>query len=528
MTTIVENPNHWADLAAKRLIGQRGSKDQYVLASGITPSGTVHIGNFREVITVDLVARALRDAGKQVKFIYSWDSFDTFRKIPKGVPGEDELQKHLRRPISRVPDTRGQESSYAGYNIKKFETELAQTAIKVDYQYQHDLYEEGLYGEGIRKALENKAEIKRILDQYRSTPLADDWIPTACYCEKCDKDEMDYQRYDGEWDYSYKCSGCGHEGTIDIRKSAHLKLNWRTDWPMRWAYYKVDFEPGGKDHSSDGGSFSTAKEIVKNVYGEEAPIYLQYDFVSIKGGPGKMSSSSGNVYSLSDVMEVYSPEMVRYIFAKQKPNVDFSIAFDEDVIKIHDEFDRLEAQAFDVPDKPNQKWGMARRVYELSMVGAVPTKPPFRPAFRILCNRLQICGGDGERVLDRYYQSDVGTPEDRALFLDRCQRAKKWLETYAPEEFRYKLNDKKIQVDKDPDIEKAIVLLKDLVGKVDLETIVPKELNQSIYDDVIHSAGIEAKPFFTAVYQHLINRDQGPRLPGFLKEIGKDRLIELL
>jgi len=34
---------------------------------------------------------------------------------------------------------------------------------------------------------------------------------------------------------------------------------------MRWAHEQVDFEPGGKDHSTPGGSFDTGKEIVKLV-----------------------------------------------------------------------------------------------------------------------------------------------------------------------------------------------------------------------------------------------------------------------
>ena len=79
---------HWADITADRIIRQKGEKDQYVLASGITPSGVVHFGNFRETITVDLVARALRKRGKNVRFIFSWDDYDTFRKIPKNLPNK--------------------------------------------------------------------------------------------------------------------------------------------------------------------------------------------------------------------------------------------------------------------------------------------------------------------------------------------------------------------------------------------------------------------------------------------------------
>ena len=85
---------HWADITADRIIKQRGDKDEYVLASGITPSGVVRFGNFREVITTELVARALRDRGKKVRFIFSWDDYDTFRKVPANLPNKEELEKY--------------------------------------------------------------------------------------------------------------------------------------------------------------------------------------------------------------------------------------------------------------------------------------------------------------------------------------------------------------------------------------------------------------------------------------------------
>jgi lysyl-tRNA synthetase class 1 len=46
---------HWADVIAQRIIRDKGDRDQYTLASGITPSGTIHIGKFREIITTELV-----------------------------------------------------------------------------------------------------------------------------------------------------------------------------------------------------------------------------------------------------------------------------------------------------------------------------------------------------------------------------------------------------------------------------------------------------------------------------------------
>lgn len=522
--------SHWADTTAARVIAQKGEKDSYTVASGITPSGTVHIGNFREVITVDLVARALRKLGKSVRFIYSWDDFDTFRKVPLNLPNQEMLKGELRRPISRVPDPRGVAQSYAGYNIKMFEKDLPVMGIAPEFLYQSDRYSAGMYAEQIRHALENTAKIAEILNRFRSEPLEASWLPTAIYCESCDRDEMEYERYQGGWDYAYKCKSCGNEAVTDIRKTKNLKLNWRTDWPMRWFHEKVDFEPGGKDHSSDGGSYDTAKLIVKEVWGQDPPVYLQYDFVSIKGGPGKMSSSSGNVVDLAQVLEIYSPEMTRWIFARQKTNTDFSIAFDEDVIKLHDEFDRFEEGVYKALANPTPKDLNNIRTYELSLPsGEVTKERPYRAGFRVLCNRLQICGGNAERALERYYQADIRTAADREAFMSRATRAWTWLQKYAGDEFRYSLNQaRRTDLPLSGDQSAALESLRDLVKSTDLDQVDPKDLNQKIYDDVIHKHGIDGKVFFGAVYQMLINRDQGPRLPGFLKEIGREKLLDLL
>ena len=83
-------------------IREKGEKETYVCASGITPSGTVHIGNFREIISVELVVRALRRLGKNVRFIYSWDDFDVFRKVPANMSDGDKLNDFLRFPITQV------------------------------------------------------------------------------------------------------------------------------------------------------------------------------------------------------------------------------------------------------------------------------------------------------------------------------------------------------------------------------------------------------------------------------------------
>ena len=519
---------HWADLTAARVVATAGDKELYTVASGITPSGTVHIGNFREVITVEFMAMALRSLGKKVRFIYSWDDFDTLRKVPKNLPEQDMLRENLRRPISRVPDPYGVDESYAAHNRREFEEEIKKVGIQPEYLIQSQRYSAALYAEQIKQALDKRDVIRGILNEFRSEPLSEDWLPTTIYCSRCDRDQMDYERHPGGYDYAYKCSSCGNEEVIDIRKSSHLKLNWRTDWPMRWAFEGVDFEPGGKDHSSDGGSYDTAKRIVKAVWDRDPPQYLQYDFVSIKGKSGKMSSSSGELITLGEALAVYEPQMIRWIFANQRPNTDFAISFDVDVIKVYDEFDRAEAAALGPVPENLGKWPVLRRAYELSAVGDLYKAIPYRAPFRELTGRLQLCDGDKQRTLERYYADKVLTPLDRELFMARADRAWNWLEEYAPEEFRYQIHRQPVDVPLTPKQKEALEAFRGLLGAVDLQVIDAKDLNQRLYDDIIHTTGCDGKEFFAAVYQKLIGRDQGPRLPGFIKELGRDRILNLL
>jgi len=50
-----------------------------VCASGLSPSGPVHLGNLREVLTLNLVADEIRRRGVPCEHIISWDDSDRFR-----------------------------------------------------------------------------------------------------------------------------------------------------------------------------------------------------------------------------------------------------------------------------------------------------------------------------------------------------------------------------------------------------------------------------------------------------------------
>ncbi|MBR7064450.1 MAG: lysine--tRNA ligase, partial [Treponema sp.] len=251
---------HWADNVAEKIIREKGDLPLYTCASGITPSGTVHLGNFREIITVDLVVRALRDRGKNVRFIYSWDDYDVFRKVPLNMPNQETLKEYLRYPITLVPDTTGRNENYARHHEVDIENELPRVGIAPEFLYQAERYRANRYAESMKIAMQKRELIKECLNEYRDDEhkmKADDvYWPTSVFCSKCSKDTTEITGYDGEYNISYKCE-CGNVATEDLRSSKGFKLGWRVDWPMRWNEEKAVFEPGGKDHVSPGGSYDT-------------------------------------------------------------------------------------------------------------------------------------------------------------------------------------------------------------------------------------------------------------------------------
>jgi lysyl-tRNA synthetase class 1 len=531
---------HWADDTAAKILREKGEKALYTCASGITPSGTVHIGNFREIISVDLVVRALRDMGKKVRFIYSWDDYDVFRKVPQNMPRREELEKYLRFPITMVPDPWGRDESYARHHERDIEAALPLMGITPEFLYQAGAYRSCRYAEGIRRALERREGLKKILDQYRDEDhkIQGEWWPVSVFCEACNRDETGVDAWDGEWKLSYHCDSCGHRETSDIRSLKGVKLGWRVDWPMRWEYEKVDFEPAGKDHHSQGGSFDTARHVSKEVYGWEAPVTFRYDFIGTKGLPGKMSSSSGNVVTIGDLLKVYTPELARYLFAGTKPNTEFTISFDLDVIKIYEDYDRTERIAWGVEKaKDDAAYRWERRIYELSQTGTdgegktlMPLFMPHQIPFRHLCNLIQISGGDLDKTVAELQNSPHG-PEPGQLdrLRARAACAKYWVEECAPEEFRFALKDEGAAPAPElSETEKAA--LRSLRDKViaRIETFAgDKECAEGIYQ-IAGEEGLEGKALFRAAYQALIGKDQGPRLANFLRSINKERLLGIL
>jgi len=523
--------SHWADQAAKKTMAANPETEVFVVAAGITPSGVVHVGNLREVITVDFLARALRDQGAKVRFIYSWDDFDVFRKVPSGMPGQEMLQANLRRSIADVPDPCGRHDSYASHQIDAFEKSIGPLGIEPEFIRQSRRYRAGDYAHGIRRALERSHRIREILDQHRDQLLADDWLPLAGFCDDCGRDRLDFA-WNGEWGIGYQCRSCGHEHELDLREGGNIKLPWRIDWPMRWAHEGVSFEPGGKDHTSAGGSYDTAKEIVSDVYGARAPEYVAYDFVRIKGRGGKISSSAGGAVTVSDALEIYEPEMLRWLFASYRPNTEFQISFDLDVIKLYEDYDRAGQIAHQSDDggRGDRKRQTARRTLQLASIDNHRIQPgdplPFVPAFRPLSMALQIYDGDIERAR-AYYEAtgSIRSDGERHRFRERARRVWTWIDRYAPDAFRYRIRSEATVRELS---DHQATALRRLVDALRRDPEQGEDALVSHVKSLFEGTPLRPEDLFPVIYDLLIARPKGPKLTTLLATMGAERALLLL
>ena len=278
----------WVSRFADEVIAEaqrRAPGATIVCASGLSPSGPIHLGNLREVLTPHLVADEIRRRGVDCR---APALVGRLRPVPQGArrhrPGLERAHRQAadqpcpprpaattrtgpstsRRRWSRRWSELGVEST--GRSARPSSTPPAPTGSRSCSRWRTD------------------GGSTRILDRYRTkdrpAPVVDDsldeadraaaqeaaegsgaateddgatgagYYPYKPYCGRCERDLTTVTAYDdAATALSYTCE-CGYAETVRLREYDRGKLVWKVDWPMRWAYEGVLFEPSGVDHSA--------------------------------------------------------------------------------------------------------------------------------------------------------------------------------------------------------------------------------------------------------------------------------------
>ncbi len=484
MTTETQ-PTHWADVIAHEVSGPQ------IIATGITPSGNIHVGNLREVVTGDAIRRAIESNGGKGNLIFVADTFDPLRTVYPFLP--PRFKKYVGMPLSEIPDPFGCCASYAEHYLTPFVESLDELGIVPEIYRADAMYKTGRYSEAIATALERRNDIASIIEKVSGRKLEPQWNPFNPLCAHCGRiSSAEILRHIPEQTcVQYRCK-CGAEGFADYSKGEG-KLAWRVDWPARWKILSVTIEPFGKDHAVAGGSYDTGKLISKRVYDYDPPRPVPYGHIHLKGR-GKMSSSKGVTVTIQEMLEVVPADVLRFMIIKTKPEklIDFDPGLG--LLTLIDEFDHGHGRAA-----------------ELAEVSEHTSSVPFRH----MVTAVQIAHNLDELVA--VLRRSGYTSEDIDELKKRARNVRNWLDRFAPSFVKFEVQQT-LPIQATTLTKGQRDALVQLAAAVKLGNNDPEWLHNEVYT-ISAQLGIDAKSAFKAIYIALLGKNSGPRAGWFLTSL---------
>ena len=504
---------YWLDQVVEEVI-KKYPTGEIIVSSGISPSASYHIGHLPEILIVDVIASALRQAGREARHIHVVDNFDPLRKRYDFLP--EQYEKYVGQPVCLIPDPAGDcHDSYAAHYYADFEkyTKILGVEAEVVFSYQ-DLYKTGKMNAQIEKVLAKADKIRQIFEEVSNRKLEADWTPVQVIDNT---GVMRNGRVDG-WDKAAK--------TIDGLSyvDGQAKLNWRLDWPARWQVLDVMVEPHGMEHATKGGSYDTGAAFARQVFGFEPPLAIaQYAFIHLPGETTKMSSSKGNLLTPEQVLTIMPKELVRYFIIKARP--DKTLYFDpgKGIYRLWEEYKEVEKALTDGQQHEftnaykvaNISTGRTRRIERT--VSDVP--------FDHLVSVYQAALGDFERILELLNLSGYkqAAEEQQELLKKETEYVANWLKNYAPDEVKFEGQEELPEVEL-TDVQKQflVVLADKLAAQKQLE---PQQIHETIYA-LAEEHKLKPQEAFQAIYRVILGKDSGPKAGMFLAIFNKELLIK--
>lgn len=515
----------WADRIAKKIIESREYRPYYV-DDMFTPSGFAHIGSLRGPLVHDMIYRAIKSAGKNVKWTYIFNDFDPIDGLPPEL--QSKFNKYLGIPLRVAPSPEKGFSSFADYFASDFKNVLVSLGVRAEFLSSWDMYHQGLFNNVIKIALDNSEKIQDIYQKVSGSKKREiGWLPLQVICEKCGKlGSTKVYKWDGKIVY-YKCEvelvtwakGCGFNGKTSPY-NGHGKLPWKVDWPAHWAVLGVTIEGAGKDHSSAGGSRDIAKALCKEVFKIPEPFNLPYEFFLIGGR--KMSSSKGLGLKGRDLTNLFPPEVGRFLFTRTdySQSIEFEPAGTMAIPDLFDEYDRCWQSYINGQDKD------LAASFIFSQINQIPEKKPtFLPRFRDIANFIQNSSMD---IFNRFFEikDERLTVEEKSILEERIKFGKIWLDHFAPDDFVFKLSESiphivtKLTSDQKKYLTELAKLLK-------TKEFTPDKLQNELFV-LSQKLKIPPKSAFESIYIALIGKTHGPKAGWFLTNYDKNIIIERL
>ncbi len=504
----------WLNKIVDELV-RRNPDGEILVSSGVSPSGTYHLGTLREVLTAEVIAREIRRRGKKARHLHIVDDLDVFRKVPADVPAE--FEKYLGMPLCDVPSPDGTDKTYADYFLNDLLIAAKDLRLEMEVVRAHEKYRSGFFVPAIEKSLENIEPIKRALEDVSGRKLDEQWTPIQVIEDGYLKNRP-FASIDTDKKIVTYIDKNEQKAQVSYDKG-EVKLSWRVDWPARWWLLGVKAEPFGRDHATKGGSYDTGVAIARDVFDYEAPLPVPYNFINKTGDTKKMSKSKGDTFTAAELLKILPAEVVWYFVIRYAP--DKMLFFDdgETLIRLVDEFSELLAK----PDKTEAE----QQLVELCMTG-VEKQTVSNVPFSHLVASYQASLKDPERTIEviaRTEHADTAHGQ-KEIIQNELAFIDEWLKKSAPEDVKFELTE---SVDKTQFSEVQTKYLADLATKIEKA---PEDADGEWFHKAIYefkdSSGLEPKELFQTLYQATIGKNAGPRAGWFLSMLPRDWLVERL
>lgn len=525
----------WADALADKIekvyAKKIASKDTLIVRDEKTASGRVHIGSLRGVAVHGIVAEVLKERDIVVKFLYEINDFDPMDGLPVYLDAE-KYQPHMGKPLCNVPSPDGKAANYAEYFGQEFESVITDIGFSPEFYRSSTLYKAGKYNETIRLALEHADKIREIYKRVSGSVRDSDWLPLSVVCEACGKiGTTKAISFDGE-KVEYRCEpdmvtwakGCGHKGKVSPF-DGNAKLPWKVEWAAKFVVLDVSIEGAGKDHSTKGGAREIADAISREVFQREPPFDIPYEFFNIAGK--KMSSSKGMGVSAREITDLLPKELLRFLLIHKLPHQVIDFAPDGDTVPVlFDNYDRFAEKHYaGIQDDQSRAFYLSNTEDERKNIHA-----HYLPRLSMIATLVQMPHLDIFFEIAKLKGSEL-TDEEIEEVRTRAMYAKKWLDEYAPEDFKLELQIESVPEKAhniSPEQKKA---LQNVLMYIQSQEKLDGQALHTQLHEIRKGSGLEPKDFFSPIYLALVGKESGPKLGWFLSVLDRNflekRLLEV-
>lgn len=516
----------WADRLAKEIQERcKESGKPLLVRDEKTMSGRVHIGSMRGVAIHGIVSEALTEIGVPNEYRYELNDFDDFDTVPSYLD-QERFTPYLGNSLKDVPSPEAGFANYAEYFGAEFLSVHRKAGFAPTYYRAYeDLYRKGLMDECIGIALERAGDVRRILKDVSGSVKDESWYPVSVVCENCGKIKTTrVTGYTGGLvDYicdqsPYGALACGNASRVSPL-GGNAKLFWKVDWAAKWKALGVDVEGAGKDHSTKGGSRDVANHISRELFGYEPPFDIPYEFFLVGGK--KMSSSKGRGSSAKEMSELFPPAVFRLVLLGK--DITQQIDIDPGGDSVPRTFDWYDDLAEGVRQGGDDDFA---RLYMLSQLpehqAGVGT--PWQLRFSQVAFMVQMPHLSLEEEAARIKGSAL-TEEEVRLLIERAHYARFWLQTYAPEQYKYVLQDSL-----PPAIQLSETQKKGLAALCAFMQEGEKtgeEIQAKLFE-MKERVPIPPKELFSALYAVFLNRESGPKAGWFISVLPREYVLARL